>query len=42
MDTRYLLRAIPAGSSEEDQVKAIDLVKKIRLYPLAQKANPSQ
>jgi hypothetical protein len=35
-----LLRAIPAGSSEADQVKAIDLVKKIRLYSLAQAANP--
>jgi hypothetical protein len=37
-----LLRAIPAGSSEEDQVRAIDLVKKIRLFSLAQKANPPQ
>jgi hypothetical protein len=35
-----LLRAIPAGSSEEDQAKAIDLVKKIRLYSLAQATNP--
>jgi hypothetical protein len=35
-----LLRAIPASSSEEDQVKAIDLVKKLRLYPLALAANP--
>ena len=35
-----LLRAIPASASEPDQVKAIDLVKKIRLYPLAQAANP--
>jgi hypothetical protein len=37
-----LLRAIPAGSSEEDQVKAIDLVKKIRLYSLAHEGNPPQ
>lgn len=37
-----LLRAIPEGSSEEAQTRAIDLVKKIRLYSLAQKANPPQ
>ena len=37
-----LLRAIPAVSSEEDQVKAIDLVKKIRLYSLAHEGNPPQ
>lgn len=35
-----LLRAIPASASEEDQVKAIDLVKKLRLYPVAQASNP--
>jgi hypothetical protein len=37
-----LLRAIPAGSTAEDQVKAIDLVKKIRLYLAAQEDNPPQ
>jgi hypothetical protein len=37
-----LLRAIPAGSSEADQVRAIELVKKLRLYRLAQIANPPQ
>lgn len=42
MNGYALLRAIPAGSSEEDQAKAIDLVKKIRLYSLEQKANPPQ
>jgi hypothetical protein len=35
-----LLRAIPASASQEDQVKAIDLVKQLRLYSLAQVANP--
>ncbi|WP_158789239.1 DUF1254 domain-containing protein [Granulicella sp. L46] len=35
-----LLRAIPITSSNEDQVKAIDLVKKIKLYPLAQEPDP--
>jgi hypothetical protein len=34
-----VLRAIPATSSEADVAKAIDLVKKIRLYPLAHGAN---
>lgn len=35
-----LLRAIPASASDEDQVKAIDLVKHLRLYPMAQASNP--
>ncbi len=34
------LRAIPATSKETDVAKALDLVKKIRLYPLAQLINP--
>ncbi|MND88255.1 hypothetical protein D3C80_802760 [compost metagenome] len=34
-----LLRAIPASASEEDQLKAIELVKQLRLFPLAQAAN---
>ncbi|MDB5983507.1 MAG: hypothetical protein JWQ69_4522, partial [Pseudomonas sp.] len=37
-----LLRVIPASASEADQVKAIDLVKQLRLYSLAQAANPPQ
>jgi hypothetical protein len=36
------LRAIPATSSAGDVAKAIELVKKIRLYPLAQASNPPQ
>ena len=35
-----LLRAIPASASQEDQVKAIDLVKQLRLYSLKQVSNP--
>ncbi|WP_408600889.1 DUF1254 domain-containing protein [Pseudomonas sp. PLMAX] len=35
-----LLRAIPASASQADQAKAIDLVKQLRLYPLAQASNP--
>src|SRR6185369_2962039 len=35
-----LLRAIPASSSESDRAKALALVKRLRLYPLAQSANP--
>ncbi|MFJ2682191.1 DUF1254 domain-containing protein [Pseudomonas sp. NPDC087342] len=35
-----LLRAIPASASEADQVKAIDLVKQLHLYPLSQASNP--
>ncbi len=35
-----ILRAIPVTSSPQDVAKAIDLVKKIRMYPLAQAANP--
>jgi hypothetical protein len=35
-----LFRAIPATSSDEDLAKAIGLVKKQRLYPLAKAANP--
>jgi hypothetical protein len=34
------LRAIPATSSAADVEKALDLVKKIRLYPLVQLINP--
>jgi len=35
-----LLRAIPAGPSAEDKARAVDLIKRIRIYPLAQQANP--
>jgi hypothetical protein len=35
-----LLRAIPASAADADQVKAIDLVKKLRLYALTQAENP--
>lgn len=35
-----LLRAIPTGSSEAEQAKAIALVKKIRLFSLAQADHP--
>lgn len=37
-----LLRAIPASPSDTDQTRAISLVKKIRVYSLAQAANPPQ
>ncbi len=37
-----ILRAIPATTSSEDVAKAIDLVKKIRMYPLSQASNPPQ
>jgi hypothetical protein len=37
-----LFRAIPATSSDEDLAKAIGLVKKQRLYPLAKAANPPE
>ena len=35
-----ILCAIPATSSAEDVAKALDLVKKTRVYPLAQAGNP--
>jgi hypothetical protein len=35
-------RVIPAGPSEADLAKAIELVKRIRVYPLAQSRNPPQ
>lgn len=35
-----LFRAIPATQSEEDVAKAIELVKKLRLYPLTLAENP--
>ncbi|HEV7734316.1 MAG TPA: DUF1254 domain-containing protein [Candidatus Binatia bacterium] len=35
-----LLRAIPATASAVDEARAIDLVKQLRLYPLAQAAAP--
>jgi hypothetical protein len=35
-----ILRAIPATTSPEDVAKALDLVKKTRVYSLAQAANP--
>jgi hypothetical protein len=37
-----LFRAIPATRSEADVAKAIALVKKQRLYPLAKAANPPE
>jgi hypothetical protein len=37
-----LLRAIPAGSTEADVAAALALVKKLRVYPLAQAANPPE
>jgi hypothetical protein len=37
-----LLRAIAASASEADQANAIALVKKLRLYPLAQAGNQPQ
>jgi hypothetical protein len=37
-----LLRAIPAGSTDADVAAALALVKKLRVYPLAQAANPPE
>jgi hypothetical protein len=37
-----LMRAIPATSSAADVAKALDLVKKMRVYPLAQADHPPQ
>ncbi len=37
-----ILRAIPVTTSPEDVAKALDLVKKARMYPLAQASNPPQ
>jgi hypothetical protein len=34
------MRAIPEGSTPEAVARALDLVRKIRIYPLAQAANP--
>ena len=38
----YLLRSIPAGSTEADVAAALTLVKKLRTYPLAQASNPPE
>ena len=38
----WLLRAIPAGSTEADVEAALALVKKLRVYPLAQATNPPE
>jgi hypothetical protein len=35
-------RAIPTTRSDEDTAKALELVKQLRLYPLAQAGNPPQ
>jgi hypothetical protein len=35
-----LMRCIPEGTTSADIERALDLVRKIRLYPLAQAANP--
>src|SRR5262245_14104713 len=37
-----LLRAIPAGSTAADVEASLNLVKKLRLYPFAQAANPPE
>jgi hypothetical protein len=37
-----LIRAIPAGSTQADVAASLALVKKLRVYPLAQAANPSE
>ncbi len=37
-----ILRAIPVTTSPENVAKALDLVKKARMYPLAQASNPPQ
>jgi hypothetical protein len=37
-----LIRAIRAGTSEADTAAALALIKKLRLYPLAQAANPPE
>jgi hypothetical protein len=37
-----VFRAIPTTRSDEDVAKALELVKQLRLYPLAQAANPPQ
>jgi hypothetical protein len=37
-----LLRAIPASSSPADVSKAIEIVKKLRIYPLAMASNPPE
>jgi hypothetical protein len=36
------LRAIPATSSPEDVAKALDLVKKVRIYKLSEASNPPE
>jgi hypothetical protein len=36
-----LLRAIPETSSDADVAKALDLIKKVRLYPLSEAKHPS-
>jgi hypothetical protein len=38
----WLLRTIPNSTSESDVANAIALIKKIRVYPLAQAANPPE
>jgi hypothetical protein len=37
-----LIRAIPAGSTQADVAASLALVKKLRVYPLAQAANPPE
>jgi hypothetical protein len=37
-----LIRAIPAGSTQADVVASLALVKKLRVYPLAQAASPPE
>ncbi len=37
-----LLRSIPATSGEADVARAVDYLKRIKLYPLSEAANPSQ
>jgi hypothetical protein len=37
-----LIRAIPAGSTDADVAASLALVKKLRVYPLAQAANPHE
>jgi hypothetical protein len=37
-----LLRALPASDSAEDRERAVEMVKRLRLYPLAQAGSPPQ
>src|SRR5262249_2432854 len=38
----WLMRTIPAGSTQADLDAAIALLKKVRVYPLSQAANPPE